>query len=607
MYRVSIFNDGKRIDIHQQNLSTNKLIEGKVHKTVDGIDTFEFSFYQNNKGYGQIQPLKTLIEVVNMKTYEVIFKGRVYMPTDNMDGNGLHSTSFICQSELGYLKDSVSRHVEWRGSPKDLLTSILNYHNGQVEEYKHFKLGNVEVTDPNDFQYLYLSATRSTYDEIIDKIIDRLGGELSIRYVNDVRYLDVLKRIGNHSKTVIKLAKNLRTLTRTVDATEVITRLTPLGSRIESEDENATDASEARVTIESVNGGKPYIDRQDLFQYYGIRGGSVTWDDVTEPKNLLSKAKDYVAKMQPVKTQYDLSAYDLYTIGKAPEEFKIGYDYHVMNPVMNLDNFLRCIELNIDIITPQESSMTVGDKLSTIYDYQWITQNMKQQISDLSYGFVSQAKRISDVRNSYRELSQLYSNVSSETEKIPTIEEQLKNLKKVIDDLNKPTNPGTGVDSNGYAKNRVFPVDYNLAGVNFWTRATQPEMAYGPRWGSLHSGWDIGTNGDRNYKAHATTDGVVRKAEYMTGGIGNAVYVEHTGDKYWSNYMHLKSISVSVGQTVKAGDVIGVIGGTGGDYDPHLHYEISPNGSFHSGGNTIDPQKYLGITGDNKTSLPRPV
>lgn len=37
------------------------------------------------------------------------------------------------------------------------------------------------------------------------------------------------------------------------------------------------------------------------------------------------------------------------------------------------------------------------------------------------------------------------------------------------------------------------------------------------------------------------------------------------------------------------------------------HFELSPDGIFNSGGNTINPQSYLGITGDNTTSLPRPV
>ncbi|HJE15355.1 MAG TPA: M23 family metallopeptidase, partial [Lapidilactobacillus dextrinicus] len=102
------------------------------------------------------------------------------------------------------------------------------------------------------------------------------------------------------------------------------------------------------------------------------------------------------------------------------------------------------------------------------------------------------------------------------------------------------------------------------------------------------------------------TDGVVRFSGSKTGGIGNCICIEHTADGYWSNYMHLASMSVSVGQTVKAGQRIGTMGNTGGDYAIHLHYELSPNGVFHSGGNTVNPQAYLGITGDNVTALPNP-
>ena len=78
-------------------------------------------------------------------------------------------------------------------------------------------------------------------------------------------------------------------MTRDIDPSEIITRLTPpLGARIASEDENATDASEARLTIESVNSGLPYIDRPDLISVFGIQGGSETWDDIQHRKHFIN-------------------------------------------------------------------------------------------------------------------------------------------------------------------------------------------------------------------------------------------------------------------------------------------------------------------------------
>src|SRR5699024_5513184 len=152
----------------------------------------------------------------------------------------------------------------------------------------------MEVTTSTDNVYFYLSAEKSTFEEIEDKILDRVGGELQIRKENGTRYLDVLERVGEDKSTEIRIAKNLKSISQSVDPTEIITRLTPLGTRVESEDEDATDASQARLTIEDVNNGLPYIDRQDLIGEFGIQGGSVTWDDITLPSRLLSTARNWI-------------------------------------------------------------------------------------------------------------------------------------------------------------------------------------------------------------------------------------------------------------------------------------------------------------------------
>jgi hypothetical protein len=120
--------------------------------------------------------------------------------------------SYDCEGELSYLIDSQQRHLEFRGTTVEAITTILDYHNTQVEDYKHFEVGIVEIQDPNDYMYFYLDAETETLDAIFEKLVDKLGGELQIRYENGVRYLDWLERIGHDSETDIRLARNLMSI-----------------------------------------------------------------------------------------------------------------------------------------------------------------------------------------------------------------------------------------------------------------------------------------------------------------------------------------------------------------------------------------------------------
>ena len=61
------------------------------------------------------------------------------------------------------------------------------------------------------------------------------------------------------------------------------------------------------------------------------------------------------------------------------------------------------------------------------------------------------------------------------------------------------------------------------------------------------------------------------------GGYGNYVMISHAEGKM-TVYGHLTSLTVSTGQTVSRGQVIGYVGSTGNSTGPHLHYECRLNG-----------------------------
>ena len=67
---------------------------------------------------------------------------------------------------------------------------------------------------------------------------------------------------------------------------------------------------------------------------------------------------------------------------------------------------------------------------------------------------------------------------------------------------------------------------------------------------------------------------------------GQYIVISH-GSGNTTTYQHLSKRSVSVGQTVKQGQAIGVTGSSGVGSGPHLHFEITENGQL------VDPLKYL--------------
>src|SRR5690625_854403 len=339
---------------------------------------------------------------------------------------------------MGYSHDSQQRHMEWRGRPEDLFISILNYHNQQVEDHKRFEPGTFEVTTSTDNLYVYLSAEKTTFEEIEDKILERVGGELRIRKENGVRYLDVLERVGENRQTEIKIAKNLKSISQSVDPTEIITRLTPLGTRIESDDPDATDASQARLTIEEVNNGIPYIDRPDLIAEFGIQGGAIVWDDITLPERLLSAGQKWMNEQKVALYQYEIDAVDLSLIGLDIDNFEVGNSHPVINPVMNIDERLRIVGKTTDINNPQESSLKVGDKFKTLDEYQVDANRSAQKVFELEEIAEIQRKRIYEIRNEVKNVETNLKNVQQVIEEVDL--EELPNaldaLVQAIQDLN---------------------------------------------------------------------------------------------------------------------------------------------------------------------------
>ena len=101
-----------------------------------------------------------------------------------------------------------------------------------------------------------------------------------------------------------------------------------------------------------------------------------------------------------------------------------------------------------------------------------------------------------------------------------------------------------------------------------------------------HKGIDIA---NPNYPPIVAADsGVVTVAGWVDNtGYGNRVMIDH-GNGYITLYGHMSRVSVSVGQRVGKGQLIGYVGSTGRSTGPHVHFEIR-----NSGGGFNNPFGFL--------------
>lgn len=109
----------------------------------------------------------------------------------------------------------------------------------------------------------------------------------------------------------------------------------------------------------------------------------------------------------------------------------------------------------------------------------------------------------------------------------------------------------------------------------------------------MHAGIDF--TAPSGTPIQATGDGKIDRIERKRTGYGHNVVINH-GYGYKTLYAHMSKINVKVGQKVKKGQVIGLVGSTGTSTAPHCHYEVLYKGKkvnpIHYCMDGLNPEEY---------------
>lgn len=357
----TVYCDGECI----YNIDIDGLIvsEPKLEMELNKVGSFSFTIYPDHPYYNDIHQMKSVVTVYCDS--EIVFSGRVLL----IERGFYNEKSILCEGELAYLLDSIQYPYDFlTGDNHTTISELLEYfitnHNEQVADDKRkFKVGNITVTDDNDYIVRKNSDYSTTWEEINDKLIDKLGGYIFTRHESDGVYIDYLSDSERINKQSVEFGKNLLSVSISRNLDGMVTALIPLGAKT-SNDENAE-----RLTIKDVNDGKLYVYDEDAVNEFGYIFATEIFDDVTLPENLLKKGQKSLSEKMMIPSEIEVTAADLAGTDVSITPFAFGSYITVESEPHGVSEKMLASKMTITLDNPAGNKMTLGKKSKTLTEF----------------------------------------------------------------------------------------------------------------------------------------------------------------------------------------------------------------------------------------------
>lgn len=339
-----------------------KLISPTCKTAVNKAGLLTFSVPLTHPHTDKIAKLDTVVTL--WQDDAILFRGRAL--NDEWD---LRSTRKIeVEGELAYLNDSVQPLTVYHDmTVAAYFAKLIELHNAQVDESRRFTVGQVTVTNSTDNVYRQ-SDYESTMDALQDKLLDRLGGYLVIRYGKDgTRYLDYLKEYGNVNSQRITASTNLLDMLHTVRGEDVATAIIPLGAQL---DEDKVGTVTPRLTIAAANGGKDYIYDADAVAKWGWIYKVVVHNDITLVENLLRAGYADLEAAKYLRGSIEVDAVDLHLVDSSVERIKLGDMILFSVPGSATPISMLVSEIDLPVDEPGDATYTLGTSYRTMTEQQ---------------------------------------------------------------------------------------------------------------------------------------------------------------------------------------------------------------------------------------------
>lgn len=347
---VLVYADDKLI--YDSRLGDYALSGLTVTESENKAGTAEITMPPGHPAYDSFTLFKTLVTIY--RDGQLIFRGRALYPYDDIDCY----RTITCEGERGFLNDSVMRPYLFQTDPATIFRGVIKLHNAQVDPFKRFEVGVISVTDPNDYQYIACESLSHT-TEVIDKLVEYQGGYIVFDFDEaGRRRINWLASRDRQCGQTVEFGANLLDYSRSDSNPELATVIVPYGAKNEETGEY--------VNITSVNNGLDYIQDDEAVARYGAIVKPVYWENVTLPKNLLKKARQYLETCKVAVSTLELSAVDLSAIDKSIDSFQVGDWVRVVSKPHGVNDLFLLSERTYNLLDPSQDKVVFGKEVQSL-------------------------------------------------------------------------------------------------------------------------------------------------------------------------------------------------------------------------------------------------
>lgn len=254
-------------------------------------------------------------------------------------------------------------------------------------------------------------------------------------------------------------------------------------------------------------------------------------------------------------------------------EQNLEFMNNLLNDIHHQEELIEGLEKDIAQLNADKADLL--DKKAELETELADLENKKTEVQQIANERTNDLYALSsDNQDLQNQISQINSEIDASNEDVEAINQAIKELirKKQAENSGAPV-----YSSDGFR----WPLDSNLQYITTY-------FGYDAWRGGNHYGIDVGNAGIGGKNIYAAQSGTVITAYSdggWHGGFGNYVIIDHGGELS-TVYAHCSAVTVSVGQTVNKGDVIGYVGSTGWSTGNHLHFETRVDGT------AVDPFSY---------------